>query len=80
MAEIDVKKLREWAMRCSGYCMMEIMPRYILSICDRLEAAEKALSQIAEIEDKMFGGDWDEIEEARRIANAALAQRQGEGS
>ena len=43
-----------------------------------VEAARKALHQISQIEDKMIGGDWDEIEEARAIANAALAQRQGE--
>lgn len=41
-----------------------------------LEAREAALRQISAIEDKMYGGDWDEIEEARRIASAALAQRQ----
>ena len=32
-----------------------------------------ALKRIAAIEDKMFGGDWDEIEEARNIAVDALA-------
>lgn len=32
-----------------------------------------ALKRIAAIEDNMFGGDWDEIEEARNIAVDALA-------
>jgi hypothetical protein len=32
-----------------------------------------ALEKIAAIEDKLFGGDWDEIEEAREFANQALA-------
>jgi len=40
-----------------------------------LEAREAALRQIAAIEDKMYGGDWDEIEEARRIAGDALNGR-----
>lgn len=31
-----------------------------------------ALQKIAAIENKMVGGDWDEIEEARDIANKAL--------
>ena len=38
------------------------------------EALRVALKNIANIEDKMYGGDWDEINEARDIANAALAQ------
>jgi len=36
------------------------------------DAAIKALTEISNIEDKDNGGDWDEIEEARSIANAAL--------
>ncbi len=35
----------------------------------------EALTRIAAIENKMSGGDWDEIEEARAIARAALAHR-----
>lgn len=42
-----------------------------------VEASRKALRQISQIEDKMIGGDWDEIEEARAIANAALSQQTG---
>ncbi|WP_274644655.1 hypothetical protein [Pseudomonas serbica] len=37
------------------------------------EDAFEALTAISEIEDKLNGGDWDEIEEARGIANAALS-------
>ena len=33
----------------------------------------EALRKIVAIDDKMFGGDWDEIEEARAIARGALA-------
>lgn len=36
-------------------------------------ALVKALEQIASIEDKMVGGDWEEIDEARTIARAALS-------
>lgn len=32
-----------------------------------------ALVQIAAIEDKEYGSDWEEIEEARKIANEAIA-------
>lgn len=31
-----------------------------------------ALEKITKIEDELFGGDWEEIEEARGIANEAL--------
>jgi hypothetical protein len=33
-----------------------------------------ALRRIVAIEDKMVGGDWEEIEEARQIARDALAR------
>jgi len=33
---------------------------------------KEALERIAAIEDRMVGGDWEEIEEARGIARAAL--------
>lgn len=33
----------------------------------------EALRKIVAIDDKMFGGDWDEIEEARAIAREAIA-------
>jgi hypothetical protein len=36
------------------------------------EDALEALTAISEIEDQIYGGDWDEIEQAREIANAAL--------
>ncbi|KVD80775.1 hypothetical protein WS62_25990 [Burkholderia sp. ABCPW 14] len=41
MIEIDVKKIREWAMRCSGYCLMEIDPQIILDILDSLDSYER---------------------------------------
>jgi hypothetical protein len=48
--------------------------RLIAAAPDLLEALRK----IAAIEDKMFGGDWDEIEEARMVARAAIARATGE--
>jgi hypothetical protein len=33
---------------------------------------KKALEKISKIEDKMHGNDWEEINEARDIADAAL--------
>ncbi|AND74942.1 hypothetical protein pf16_19 [Pseudomonas phage pf16] len=44
----------------------------------QLNAAKEALAKIAAIEDEQHGGDWDEIEEARNIANAALTELKGE--
>lgn len=35
-----------------------------------------ALQRISEIEDRYNCGDWDEIEEAREIANKALGEQQ----
>lgn len=39
---------------------------------DYIVGLERALRQIADIPNKLDGGDWDEIEEARAIASAAL--------
>lgn len=36
------------------------------------DALLEALKKVAAIEDKMFGSDWEEIEEAREIARAAI--------
>jgi hypothetical protein len=37
----------------------------------------EALKQISAIEDLEWGGDWEEIEQAREIANAAIAKAEG---
>src|SRR5690349_4047003 len=39
---------------------------------NRAEALAQALVRITKIRNKMFGGDWDEIDRARGIARAAL--------
>ena len=41
----------------------------------RIAEMKSALRKIAAIENKMVGGDWDEIEEARQIANVAIAAK-----
>lgn len=41
---------------------------------DQNQLLREALQQIADIQNEMYGGDWDEIEKARHIARAALAQ------
>ena len=37
-----------------------------------------ALYRISKIEDELYGGDWDEIEEARQIAKDALKEYSGD--
>lgn len=41
------------------------------------DALQAALKRIAAIENKDYGTDWEEIEEARAIAQAAIAQTGG---
>ena len=38
----------------------------------------EALKKIDAIEDQMFGPDWEEIDEARDIASAAIAKAEGQ--
>lgn len=51
------------------YNESEDLEKQLLERDRKLVAALKA---VAAIEDKMYGGDWDEIEEARNIACAVL--------
>jgi len=46
---------------------------------EELAKLREALERIAAIEDKAFGGDWEEIEEARTIARAVLEETEGKG-
>lgn len=52
---------------------VSILRRQLESLREVKEDAFEALTAISEIEDKVSGGDWDEIEQARDIANAALS-------
>jgi hypothetical protein len=47
--------------------------RQLQSMRTQREIALEALTEISEIENHLHGGDWDEIERARTIANAALS-------
>lgn len=43
-------------------------------LVERVKELEVALRKISAIEDQMYGPDWEEIEEARGIADAALSK------
>jgi len=45
---------------------------HVRALLADLDAKTEALERIASITNQMFGGDWDEIEDAREIARAAL--------
>lgn len=53
---------------------MTTMEQHIQKIYKENERFRAALEQIAAIEDKMYGPDWEEIEQARDIANKALGR------
>ena len=42
-------------------------------LIDVIRKSDEALTAITSIENKTTGGDWDEIDEARMIANDALS-------
>lgn len=48
-----------------------LTPRQLV---ERVKELEEALQKISAIEDQMYGADWEEIEEARGIADAALSK------
>jgi hypothetical protein len=50
---------------------------YIVKACNAFPDLVKALEQIAAIENKEFGPDWEEIEEARKIAHDVLGRVKG---
>lgn len=51
----------------------DFLRRQLQSMRTQREVAVEALTEISEIEDQLYGGDWDEIEQGRTIANAALS-------
>jgi hypothetical protein len=51
---------------------LPIVSRALIVSAARVARLEEALRQIAAIENEMVGGDWDEIEQARRLARFAL--------
>ena len=50
----------------------KIKDTFMAEAAAEIERLVEALREIAAIEDEMYGGDWDEIEAARKIATAAL--------
>lgn len=48
-----------------------------VQLVEMVKELKAAMKQISEIEDQMYGDDWEEIEEAREIADAALAKCEG---
>lgn len=50
-------------------------PDGIFCLYAEYEKVASALRKIAAIENKIIGGDWDEIEEARAIAREALGEQ-----
>jgi hypothetical protein len=52
---------------------------YIVKACNAFPDLVMALEQIAAIENKEFGPDWEEIEEARKIANDVLGRVKSPG-
>lgn len=73
-SHVDMEKLGR--MLTPGETLIEFA-RAILAAAGPDAALVKALEQIASIEDKMVGGDWEEIDEARTIARAALSGAKG---
>jgi dsDNA-specific endonuclease/ATPase MutS2 len=54
------------------YTMAGERLRRIEKLEDQNHALLEALKQISAIEDLEWGGDWEEIDQAREIANAAI--------
>ncbi len=44
----------------------------VANLHSEIKRLRGALEEIFAIEDQQYGGDWDEIEQARQIARAAL--------
>lgn len=52
----------------------ENQAQYNKEALSRERTMMNALIEIADIEDELFGGDWDEIEQARNIASKAITE------
>ena len=72
-AKWEAQRVREQAARDAAAEQKRRADAYD-QLVERVKELEGALKQISEIEDQMYGADWEEIEEAREIANAALAK------
>jgi hypothetical protein len=56
------------------------MRDYAARVCadkdEEIKHLRSALKEISDIEDEMYGPDWEEIQKARNIATAALGEKE----
>jgi hypothetical protein len=76
-ADADKRELSWQEGYKTGYDDAETVAKHAAGASERADAEKdaallEALRKIAAIENKMYGGDWDEIEEARSIASIAI--------
>lgn len=66
---------------CEAYRPNELaaLRARLTALQEERDGFREVLESIAAIEDKITGGDWDEIEAARTIALRALSQSEGGG-
>ena len=57
---------------CSSYHCGCAERKEIESLRQQVKLLRDAHKEISAIKDKMYGGDWDEIEEARDISNKVI--------
>ena len=75
--EMDAPWFMDAGIDPKGYAMTAHEDRAFLLA--EVRKLREALSLIAGIENQEFGGDWDEIEEARTIATRALTESKDNG-
>ena len=71
-ADGSVEELATAYSRHNAQFIAACNPAAIRALLADLDAVRGALKKIAAIQNQMFGQDWDEIEDAREIARAAL--------
>lgn len=80
MTDLDkIKRMEElnWKPASQYWCEQYHMKRKnLVEAADEIKRLREALVLITNIDNEMWGGDWDEIERARDIARAALQVNQ----
>ena len=66
------------SVQVGGHDEAHITASGLKSICDSHDALLEALEAISSIPNRLTGPDWEEIEEAREIATAAISRSRGE--
>jgi hypothetical protein len=67
----------DFALRDCELALQKMATKYMDAV-DQREALLEALRQIAKIGNQPYGTDYEEIDEAREIARAAIARAEGE--